>query len=361
MEQATVEAWMLNSNRTLALLAVLLLSAGLMSHAQRGGQPAPSTPAAPMSTPVTTPQAAAGSGSSAFVAGYPSARGSMPGMQSAAAGENAPLIHIGPGDLLNVIVFETPELSTSVRVNQDGAANLPVLGMVQLAGLSANEASRVVEQAYKAHGLLIDPHVSVFVAEYASQGASVLGEVRAPGVYPTLGTRRLMDMLSLAGGVAPTAGKIASIIHQGDPTHPEQIAIQPTPASLHAQINPVIQPGDTIVVAKSGVIYVIGDVLRPGGILVDNNERLSLLDAVSLAGGLNKTAAMSKTKLIRKLPAGREEVDLDLKHVLYGKQADVLVSDGDILFVPSSTGKTFLYRGIEAAIGLSTSYALFVH
>jgi polysaccharide export outer membrane protein len=76
---------------------------------------------------------------------------------------------------------------------------------------------------------------------------------------------------------------------------------------------------------------------------------------------MNKTAAMSKTKLIRKLPTGREEVDLDLKHILYGKQADVLVSDGDILFVPSSTGKTFLYRGIEAAIGLSTSYALFVH
>jgi polysaccharide export outer membrane protein len=106
-------------------------------------------------------------------------------------------------------------------------------------------------------------------------------------------------------------------------------------------------------------VYVIGDVLRPGGILVDNNERLSVIEALSLAGGLNKTAALSQTRLIRKLPAGREEVDLDLKHVLYGKQADVLVSDGDILYVPSSLGKTFLYRGIESAFQLAASYAIF--
>jgi polysaccharide export outer membrane protein len=354
---------MLNSNRTLTFLAVLLAGLGA-AGAQEGSGPASSTPSAPVSAPMSPlPQTTVSP--SGFPAGSGQPLAVRPAQSPATAAPvseaNAPLIRIGAGDLLNVIVFETPELSASVRVNQDGEANLPVLGMVRLAGLSANDASRVLEQAYKSHGLLLDPHVSVFVAEYASQGASILGEVRAPGVYPTLGSRRLMDMLSLAGGVAPTAGKVASIIHQGDPAHPVQIALQPTPASLHAQVNPVIQPGDTIVVAKSGVVYIIGDVLRPGGILVDNNERLSVIEALSLAGGMNKTAAMSKTKIVRKLPTGREEVDLDLKRILYGKQADVLISDGDILFVPSSVGKTFLYRGIEAAIGLSTSYALFVH
>ncbi len=347
---------MLNSNRTLSLLAVLLSAVGGAAQAQQPGQPASSTPMTPMASPMTSPMTSPSSPSQAGTGGVQR----FPATPMAMSEPNAPLIQIGAGDLINVIVFETPELSTSVRVNQNGEANLPVLGMVQLAGLSANDASRVIETAYKTHGLLLDPHVSVFVAEYASQGASVMGEVRAPGVYPTLGSRRLMDMLSLAGGVAPTAGKVASIIHHGDPTHPIQIALQPTPASLHAQENPVIEPGDTIVVAKSGVVYVIGDVLRPGGILVDNNERLSVIEALSLAGGMNKTAALSKTKIVRKLPTGREEVDLDLKHVLYGKQADVLISDGDILFVPSSVGKTVLYRGIEAAIGLSTSYALFV-
>ncbi len=272
-----------------------------------------------------------------------------------------PSILIGPGDMLNVVVFETPELSAAVRVNQDGDANLPVLGPVHLAGLNSQEASTALEDAFRTRGLLLNPHVTVSETEFASQGATVLGEVRSPGVYPTLGSRRLLDMISLAGGVSTTAGRLVSVVHRGDSQHPVQIALQPTPASLHAQQNPVIVPGDTVVVAKAGVIYIIGDVLRPGGILVDNNERLSVIEALSLAGGMNKTAALSQTKLVRKLPAGREEVDLDLKHILYGKQADVLVSDGDILFVPSSVGKTFLYRGVEAAFGLATSYALFVH
>ena len=355
---------MLNSNRARSrvLLTVLLAAwawAGQAQTSDPGGAPASSTPMSPMSAPMTTPATAPMSSAGSIPGGAMGRQAGMAGAGSFGQMGDAPVIQIGAGDLINVIVFETPELSTSVRVNQNGEANLPVLGLVRVAGLNTSDASRVLEQAYKSHGLLLYPHVTVFVSEYASQGASILGEVRAPGVYPTLGSRRLLDMLSLAGGVAPTAGKVASIIHQGDPAHPMQIALQPTPASMHAQVNPVIQPGDTIVIAKSGVVYVIGDVLRPGGILVDNNERLSVIEALSLAGGMNKTAALSKTKLIRKLPAGREEVDMDLKHILYGKQADVMISDGDILFVPSSIGKTFLYRGIEAAIGLTTNYALF--
>ncbi len=273
----------------------------------------------------------------------------------------APTILIGPGDLLTVVVFETPELSAAVRVNQNGDASLPVLGAVHLAGLNSQEAAVALEDAFRTRGLLLNPHITVAETEFASQGATVLGEVRSPGVYPTLGSRRLLDMISLAGGVSTTAGRLVSIVHRGNSQHPVQIALQPTPAALHAQVNPVILPGDTVIVAKAGVIYVIGDVLRPGGILVDNNERLSVIEALSLAGGMNKTAALRDTKLVRKLPAGREEVDLNLKHILYGKQADVLVSDGDILFVPSSLAKTFIYRGVEAAFGVATQIPFFVH
>ncbi len=332
---------MLNSKRLraralrltmLGLLAAIVSTTGLWAQAPAAATQAPATPG------------------SADTAAVP-----------ADSADQAPSILIGPGDLLNVVVFETPELSASVRVNQNGDASLPVLGPVHLAGMNSQEASTTLEDAYRTRGLLLNPHVTVAETEFASQGASVIGEVRSPGVYPTLGSRRLLDMLSLAGGVSTTAGRLASIIHRGDPQHPVQIALQPTPAALHAQVNPVIMPGDTVVVSKAGVVYVIGDVLRPGGILVDNNERLSVMEALSLAGGMNKTAALSKTKLIRKLPAGREEVDLDLKHILYGKQADVLVSDGDLLYVPSSTGKTFLYRGIEAAFSLGINEAIYLH
>lgn len=288
----------------------------------------------------------------------PVSRAQMPAAVSAEQGvtaaNRAPAILIGPGDMIGITVFETPELSTSVRVNQNGDANIAVLGPVHVAGLNSTEAAALIENAYRTQGLLLNPHVTVQVAEYASQGATVLGEVRTPGVFPTLGSRHLLDLLSMAGGVSTTAGRLVSIIHRDNPTHPQQIALQPTPASLHAQENPVIQPGDTIVVAKAGVVYILGDVARPGGILVDNNERLSVIEALSLAGGLNKTAAMSQTKLVRKLPTGRAELDLDLKHILYGKQADVLVSDGDILYVPTSVGKTILLRGVEAIFNLAT-------
>lgn len=281
----------------------------------------------------------------------------MPVAQQSAA----PSITIGAGDLLNIVVFDTPELTTSVRVTQEGNVNLPVLGLIELAGLSTSEAASKLEEELRSRHLIIDPHVTVFVAEYASQGATVMGEVRSPGVYPTLGSRRLLDMLSVAGGVQTTAGKSASIIHRNDPQHPVLVALQSGSATMYAQENPVILPGDTIVVAKAGVVYIIGDVLKPGGFLIDNNTPLSVMQSISLAGGWDKTAALSRTKLIRKTQEGREEVDLDLKHVTYGSQADISVRDGDILYVPSSFGKTLTYRGIEAAIGLTSSLLYYFH
>ena len=279
---------------------------------------------------------------------------------SGQAPAEAPKIAIGAGDLLNVDVFDTPELSGSVRVNQNGEGNLPVLGIIELAGLNSNQAARKIEAELKARGLLIDPHVTVSIAEYATQGATLMGEVHSPGLYPTLGSRKLLDMIALAGGVTTTAGRLATIIHRGDPQHPVNIFLAPNANSLAAQDNPVILPGDTVVIARAGIIYILGAVGKPGGFLVDNNERLSLMQALTLAGGWSSTAAMSQVRLIRKVPEGREEIKLNLKQMVYGKEADVKVSDGDILFVPSSLGKTLAYRGLEAAIVAAQNSLVFV-
>ncbi|QNI33812.1 polysaccharide biosynthesis/export family protein [Alloacidobacterium dinghuense] len=274
---------------------------------------------------------------------------------------SAPNIAIGAGDLLSIVVFDTPELTTSARVSQDGEVNLPVLGMMRLAGMNTIDAARRIEDELRSRHLILDPHVTVFISEYASQGATVMGEVRTPGVYPTLGTRKMLDMISVAGGLQTTAGKTVTIVHRDDPQHPVNIALQSGPANMSAQENPVILPGDTMIVAKAGVVYVIGDVLKPGGFLIDNNTPVSVMQSLSLAGGWDKTAALSKTKLIRKTSEGREEVDLDLKHVAYGSQADISVKDGDILFVPSSISKTLTYRGIEAAISITSGVLIYTH
>lgn len=273
----------------------------------------------------------------------------------------APRIVIGPGDVLNIQVFDTPELSIeAARVSQGGQVTLPVLGIVDIAGLNAIEAAQRIENELRTRGIMVDPHVTVSVVEYSTQGATLLGEVRGPGVYPTFGGRRLLDMIALAGGLAPSAGKLVTIAHRSDPQHPEMIILVPNAQSLGAQSNPIILPGDTVMVGKAGIVYVLGAVGRPGGYLIDNNEHISLMQALTLAGGWDKAAALSKSRLIRKVPEGHKELILDLKRVLNGRQADLSLLDGDILFVPMSLGKTIGYEGLQAAVSGAQSAAVYV-
>lgn len=261
--------------------------------------------------------------------------------------DSAPTILIGPGDTLIVTVFDIKELSGSFRVSQQGQVNLPLIGKVQVAGLTAGEAAAKIQSLLKTGGFVLHPEVSVLITEYATQGANVMGQVLRPGIYPTLGSRTLLDMLTLAGGVTPSAGKLVTIIHRDDPRHPVYLALAQNAAGLKMQANPVIQPGDTIIVQKSGIIYVLGDVNRPGGYLIDNNEPLTLMQALSLAGGNTVTAKLRDVRLIRKMKVGKEEIKLNLKKIYEGKEADIDVADGDVLYIPSSGVKTFIYQGFS--------------
>ena len=127
------------------------------------------------------------------------------------------------------------------------------------------------------------------------------------------------------------------------------IWLQTTTLWVHRKI-PSFYPGDTVVIDKAGIIYIMGDVGKAGGYLIDNNEHLSLLQALTLAGGWTRTSAQSKVILIRKVPQGREEIKLDVSHVVHGEQADIKVANGDIVYVPSSIGKIFAYQGIGAGV-----------
>ena len=267
---------------------------------------------------------------------------------------------IGAEDVLDVEVFDTPELSSATaRVSETGEVNLPVLGRVEVAGLNTSQAAQRIESKLRSGGLMLQPHVTVSIVESASRGATLLGEVRSPGVYSVAGGRRLLDLIAMSGGLTPSAGKLVTIAHRDDPRHPEMITLVPRAAQLGAQRNPVIQPGDTIMVGRAGIVYILGDVKRPGGFLVDNDQHISLMQALTLAGGWNKEASLSKAVLIRKVPQGHKELALDLKHVLKGKQADIRVEDGDILYVPTSLGKTLAYRGMEAVIAAAQATAVY--
>jgi polysaccharide export outer membrane protein len=241
---------------------------------------------------------------------------------------------IGPGDLLDLSVFDTPELSGRVRVNSEGDATLPLLGAVHLGGSSPEKAAISIQNALIKGDYMKNPQVSVFVVEYASQAVFVNGEVTHPGVYPLLGSHRVLDVISAAGGLTPLGGTTVFISHHDDPDHPQKVHIGKTvPDSTN---NPEVQVGDNIYVPKAGVVYVVGDVTRPGGFLIDHDEHLTVLQVIALAEGAKPTASLSNGRLIRTGKNGREEIPLDVKRVLASKDPDPLLQDEDIVYVPRS-------------------------
>jgi polysaccharide export outer membrane protein len=280
-----------------------------------------------------------------------------PSQSSSNGGAHA--LRLSAGDLLDVKVLGTsdPDFSPKLRVDERGSVTLPYAGVLLVAGLTAEDAGRAIEARFREKDVLKDPHVSVTVLEYATQGVTVLGEVKNPGVYPLLGTHGLLDLISAAGGVTPTAGKAVTITHRDDPSHPEIVNVDNKPGSTSA-FSVDIRPGDAIVVSHAGIVYVLGDVGKPGGFLIENTDRLTVLQAVALAQGTNRTASLDHTKLIRKTSTGHEETLVPLKKILADKVADQMLDDGDILFVPTSGAKNAL-RDVESILPSASSAAIY--
>jgi polysaccharide export outer membrane protein len=272
---------------------------------------------------------------------------------------NAHPLRLSSGDLLDVKVLGTtdPDFAPKLRVDETGSISLPYAGPVKVAGRTAEDAGLLIEATYRDKDVLKNPHVSVTVLEYATQGVTVGGEVKNPGVYPLLGTHNLLDLLAAAGGVTPTAGKGVTISHRDDPTHPQVVNVETKPGSA-AAFNMDIRPGDTIVVSKAGIVYVLGEVGKPGGFLIENSDRLTILQAVALAQGTTRTASLDHTKLIRKTPAGHSETQIALKKILADKSEDQLLADGDILFIPTSGPKS-AFRDAESILPGAASAAIY--
>jgi len=264
---------------------------------------------------------------------------------------------IGDGDLLEVSLYGMPDFKTDVRVNSGGEISLPMLGTVAVGGLSIEQAQAVIERKLNQKGLFNDPHVTVFEKEYATQGISVLGEVQKPGIYSLLGSRKLYDALSAAGGTTPKAGRYVLITRRNDPEHPVRVPLLTgTPESM--ENNVAVEPGDTVVVSKAGVVYVVGDVRQPGGFVMENGNDISVLKAIALAQGTNPNAALNAAKLIRKTPEGPKDVAVSLKKMLAAKAPDLQLQPDDVVFIPGSAGKSAAKRGAEAILQMATGVAI---
>ncbi len=265
-------------------------------------------------------------------------------------------LRLGNGDLLEVSVYNVPELTTKTRVGNNGDVYLPLVDYVHVAGLTTEEAQAVIEKRYSDGGFLKDPHVTLFVDAYTSQGVNVLGEVMKPGIYPVSGGQRLFDMISAAGGLTDKAGRGMSVTHRDQPDKPMTVALSRN-ITDHTESNLEVFPGDTVVIRRADIVYVVGDVGRPSGFLMDT-ENLTVLKAVALAGGTNRTAKLGGTKIIRRGPNGMTETPVELKKILEAKAPDLLMQADDILFVPSSAGKVAMGRTLDAALQAATAVSI---
>lgn len=257
---------------------------------------------------------------------------------------------IGAGDLLEVSEARTPEMRAAVRVSAAGTVTLALAGEVRVTGMDESSAARAIEAALIGRGMLLHPQVTVLVTAYAAQDVTVLGEVARPGVYTYGVHHRLLDMISAASGLSPSAGRLVFVTHRADAKANETVVLDPSGTDSGGEHNPELMPGDTVQVSRAGLVYVVGDVVRPGGFPVDQVQTTTVVQALSLAWGPGQNASLTRAILIREQPGGRTITSLNLKRMLRGQDPDIPIRDRDILFVPDSTAKNLWNRTMESVI-----------
>lgn len=274
----------------------------------------------------------------------------------ATAQQNESLL-IGPGDMLHVQVFDTPELEQHARVTDAGELPLVLGGNVKVSALTPSGAAHSIEAVLQQGHYLLYPRVLVTVDEYATQKVTVLGEVRAPGAYSINTPRSVLDVLTLAGGLNDSADRKVLIERRGTKERVPYFVSNKPDVALDTAVQ--VNPGDSIIVAKAGIVYVLGDVARPGGYTMTNNDtQLTVLELVARAGGTNHSAVPSHAKLIHRSDGKYIEEPLPLSAMQKGKQADLALKADDIVWVPFSYMRNFGLQasGLAASLGSAAIY-----
>jgi polysaccharide biosynthesis/export protein len=278
---------------------------------------------------------------------------------------------INPEDVLDIYVYDVPELSREYSVGPDGTVAVPLLPKpVSAAGLSPDQFARSLEDSFRQSGRLSRPQITVSIKQSRRSVVTVEGAVKSPQSVPVMGPTELLAVLSQCGGRADDAGGTITIT-RGELAL-RDLAQQGLPASTTATVefkkvmNPddpasktEVWPGDRVSVEHAGLFYVLGQVARPGGYnLTRADEQVSVLEALALAGDATSIAKVNKAMLIRKdpkAPNGRDEIALNLKDILDGHSTDQILKANDILYVPVSGGKRALHGAGVAATAMATA------
>ena len=270
------------------------------------------------------------------------------------------LLRIGPGDQVSVHVYDTPEMDATVRVSEQGDVHLALIGDVHLAALTPQEAAREIERVLIDRKLMKYPSAVVNVTSYETENVSVTGEVNKPGAFQVTAARSVIDIISLSGGLPSLADRHILVRRKGTrDAVPFFFSNDPVEALRN---DVAVEPGDTVIVPRVGMVYVLGDVGRPGGFPIDQpDSRMTVLKAIALAGATNHSASPAKARLVRKTADGYQDIALQVSDMQKGKAPDVQLLPNDVLYIPFSYLKNAVALGSSAILSSATTAAIYAH
>jgi len=286
---------------------------------------------------------------------------------------------LGAGDririhCLNADEFSAEPLREPLRIDNDGQVTLPFMGRVRIAGLTVSTAEKqLTEQLSK---YIRHAQIEINLVETRSQPVSVFGAVRNPGTYQLEGRRTLSEVLSMAGGLRPEAGQTLKLTRQqewgpisvpagkqavttGDVSVVE-INLDELIRGHAAFLDLEVRPHDIISIPQADLVFVVGQVRKPGGFPMSDSSEFTVLRALSLAEGLDRTAAPKKAKILRKqVNGGRIEIPVDLSRILDGRAPDSQLRAEDVLFVPNNTAKNAGLKTLDMVMQTATGMAIY--
>jgi polysaccharide export outer membrane protein len=285
---------------------------------------------------------------------------------------------LGPGDEIVLHVVDLDEIpEKSIRIDPSGFIDLPLAGRVEASGLTVEQLKASL--AAKLAKYISAPHISINLTDDQSRPVSIIGAVNSPGVHQLQGPKRLIEVISLAGGVRSDAGAIVIITRQSKwgtlPLPSVQVAetegfstarisLDSLLAAKHPAENIPILPNDVISVPKADLVYVVGDVKKAGGFQLSSHASMSVLQALSLSEGFGPAASPKNARIMRpteKDASQMQEIPVNLQKIFEGKMPDVALYANDVLFVPNSLAKSSARRVAEAVLQAGTGVAIYAH
>ncbi len=275
---------------------------------------------------------------------------------------------IGPEDTITISSMNAEEISKPWRVSAAGDINLPMVGRVQVAGMTVDQFEQLLTTRLRKYYL--DPQVTAFVSEFRSQPVTVTGPVEKPGTYQLQGARTLFEVLIMAGGPRETAGSEVTLtraVEHGDIGYPGarlddagkfrvlQLPLKEVMEGRGPAGSIPVLPHDVVSVSEfkaQRMVHIAGEVIKPGAVELVSQETVSLLKVLAMAGGLTRTASPKRTMIVHLNSQGVQTATafVDLKMILSGKAKDLDLSPGDIVIVPSNTIMSYVQAASLSAV-----------